>query len=258
PERDWPVHGFAYEDDKHERITADLGFTFVDFVACDRRYAGYFARVPRARWNDNMMPVADCMANQPQRVPEEIPFTLMTDRDDRLHRVIVNDRLVHEARRTARMWNSLQELGGIHNSHAERLLAREKQAWEAKHAAQTPREPQPTAATAAPTAPATAATAPAAAPAPTEAAPAPAPPSDEAYIETPRCTTCDECTHINNRLFAYDDNKQAYIADINAGSYRQLVEAAESCQVSIIHPGKPRNPSEPGLADLVKRAEPFL
>jgi len=37
-----------------------------------------------------------------------------------------------------------------------------------------------------------------------------------------------------------------------------LVEAAESCQVSIIHPGKPRNPNEPGIADLVKRAEAFL
>jgi hypothetical protein len=44
----------------------------------------------------------------------------------------------------------------------------------------------------------------------------------------------------------------------DAGTYRQLVEAAESCQVSIIHPGKPRNPNEPGLDELLKRAEPFL
>ena len=37
-----------------------------------------------------------------------------------------------------------------------------------------------------------------------------------------------------------------------------IVEAAESCQVSIIHPGKPRDAAEPGLDDLVKRAQPFL
>jgi hypothetical protein len=37
-------------------------------------------------------------------------------------------------------------------------------------------------------------------------------------------------------MFAYDDNKQAYITDLKAGTYRQLVEAAESCQVSVIHP----------------------
>jgi hypothetical protein len=83
-------------------------------------------------------------------------------------------------------------------------------------------------------------------------------PSDDPYIETPRCTTCNECTNLNNRMFAYDANKQAIIADINAGTYRELVEAAEACQVSIIHPGKPRNPNEPGIADLLKRAEPFL
>jgi len=59
-------------------------------------------------------------------------------------------------------------------------------------------------------------------------------------------------------MFAYNANRQAQIVDPNAGTYRQLVEAAESCQVSIIHPGKPRNSNEPGLEDLIKRAEPFL
>ena len=58
-------------------------------------------------------------------------------------------------------------------------------------------------------------------------------------------------------MFAYDGNKQAYIADITAGTYAQLVEAAESCQVSVIHPGKPRDPNEPGLDELLARAEPF-
>jgi NAD-dependent SIR2 family protein deacetylase len=82
-------------------------------------------------------------------------------------------------------------------------------------------------------------------------------PADEPYIETPRCTTCDECTQINDRMFIYDENKQAYIADPDAGTYREMVEAAESCQVCIIHPGKPRNPDEPNLDELIKRAEPF-
>jgi ferredoxin len=106
-------------------------------------------------------------------------------------------------------------------------------------------------ATAAATAPAAADTA-----AAVEAAPARNP--DEAWIETARCPSCNECQNINDRMFKYNDNKQAYIADINAGTYRQLVEAAEVCQVSIIHPGKPRNPGEPGLAELLERAKPFL
>jgi hypothetical protein len=58
-------------------------------------------------------------------------------------------------------------------------------------------------------------------------------------------------------MFAYNENKQAYVANPDAGTYAQLVEAAETCQVSIIHPGKPRNPNEPDLKALQERAAAF-
>ncbi|MBM3267031.1 MAG: 2-oxoacid:acceptor oxidoreductase family protein [Candidatus Sericytochromatia bacterium] len=101
--------------------------------------------------------------------------------------------------------------------------------------------------------------APAAAP---EAASAPAPAADagiglDPYIETERCTSCDECTRLNKRMFAYDAQKQAYIKDATAGTFRDLVMAAEKCPVRIIHPGTPLNPGEKDLAKWVKRAEPF-
>jgi ferredoxin len=82
-------------------------------------------------------------------------------------------------------------------------------------------------------------------------------PSDDPWIETTRCSTCNECTAINDRMFAYDDNKQAYFKDLDAGTFREIVEAAEACQVAVIHPGKPRNPDEPGLDELIERAKPF-
>ena len=59
-------------------------------------------------------------------------------------------------------------------------------------------------------------------------------------------------------MFQYDRNKQAHIADLKAGTYAQMVQAAESCQVAVIHPGKPWNPAEPGLAEWIERAAPFL
>lgn len=89
------------------------------------------------------------------------------------------------------------------------------------------------------------------------AEPAEAEPSGEPYIETLRCSTCNECTKIHDRMFRYNQNKQAYIADLKAGTYAQMVQAAESCQVAVIHPGKPWNPDEPGLEELLKRAEAF-
>jgi ferredoxin len=82
-------------------------------------------------------------------------------------------------------------------------------------------------------------------------------PLGDPYIDTPLCTSCNECTKINSKLFAYDGNKQAFIQDANAGTFRELVMAAEKCPVKIIHPGKPRDESEAGLEDLVKRAAAF-
>ncbi|MBI5908822.1 MAG: hypothetical protein HY848_02540 [Betaproteobacteria bacterium] len=251
---DWPIQGFAYEDEEHQRVSEDLAFTLVDFFASDRRYARHLARVPREKWNGSMIPVDESLSRERKGLPDKVPSLLMVDADNVLQKVIVDERLLREARRCREMWRSLQELGGVHNSHAEKLLAREKKAWEERmqreaetHAAATPAA-VPTAST-----PAAASTA-----ASVAVEPEPERSPDEAYIETARCSTCNECTQINGKMFAYDGNKQAYIADINAGTYAQLVEAAESCQVSIIHPGKPRNPKEPGLEELLKRAEPFL
>jgi pyruvate-ferredoxin/flavodoxin oxidoreductase len=79
----------------------------------------------------------------------------------------------------------------------------------------------------------------------------------EPYIDTIRCTSCDECTGINNKMFAYNEDGLAYIKDPTAGTFKQLVMAAEVCAPEIIHPGDPLNPDEKGLDKLIKRAEPF-
>lgn len=257
----WTAHALSYEDGAHQRASENVVFTFADFVACDPRYAGHFAPVPRKSWGEHMVPVSECPAGVMLRGDPRVPYVLLVDHNGTLHRAIVDDRLVRETERCRATWRLLQEQGGIRNSHAERLLAREKEAWEAQHARELQeRMKQPPSAEQAPAA--------GPGPAPLQAAPAtpavtpePAaagPSGDEPYIETPRCTSCDECTQINSVVFAYDANKQAYIANRDAATYRELVEAAESCQVSIIHPGKPRNPNEPGLDELLKRAEPFL
>ena len=81
--------------------------------------------------------------------------------------------------------------------------------------------------------------------------------SMDPYIETARCTSCDECTNLNRKLFAYDDAKQAYFKDVTAGPFKDIVLAAEKCPVEIIHPGTPLNPKERDLDKWIARAEPF-
>jgi pyruvate-ferredoxin/flavodoxin oxidoreductase len=79
----------------------------------------------------------------------------------------------------------------------------------------------------------------------------------EAYVESERCTSCNECVNVNRKMFAYGDKKRAYVKDARAGTFQQLVLAAERCPVGIIHPGTPLDPKEKDLAKWVKRAERF-
>jgi hypothetical protein len=250
PERDWPVHELTYEDEAVQRTAVDVAFTIADFLACDARYAAHVALASGEA--AGTVPVAELVA-EPGSLPQELPYVLAVDTEDTLHRVLVGGRLIRLARRGLLQWRSLQELGGIHNSHAERLIASQQKAWDEERA-RLQAQPKAGATAPAPGAPAAAPEAAApAAPQPTAAVD-----PDTARIETPRCSTCNECTRINDRMFKYNENKQAYIADPDAGTFAQLVQAAESCQVAIIHPGKPRNPAEPGLAELLERAAKFV
>jgi len=107
---------------------------------------------------------------------------------------------------------------------------------------------------AAPTAPVPAA--PAGASAASVADPA-APVAEEAWIDTALCTSCDECIRKAPGIFAYNENKQAFVKNPRGGSFRDLVAAAESCTAKIIHPGLPWNSAEPDLEGLRERARAF-
>ena len=255
-EADWTSASFDYADGNLQRINQDVTFTLVDFLFCDPRYRHHFLAAPRSLDRERTVPAAQWIKRDSDE-SDRVPYVLVADGDNVLARAIIDERAIGAARRCRDNWHRLQELGGVHNSYAERLLAREKKAWEEQRR-QEMENLQPVAPAAVPVTAPSAAPA-AEAPAAVEAASAePERSPDEAYIETERCSSCNECTLLNDRMFAYNANKQAYIADINAGTYAQLIEAAESCQLGIIHPGKPVNKSEPGLDDLMKRAEPFL
>ena len=249
-EADWPQEPFEYADAALQRVVEPVRFTYADFALTDRRHAGHFARVPREHWHAGMLPAADWLTLDEASAAQHVPYLLAVDGQDRLHRVLVDARIMRAARACLLLWHRLQEHAGIHDSHAERLLAQ----WRAETKAAPPSPPEAVASSG--TAGSTPERASPAVPAAEPTAERPA--SDEAWIETIRCPSCNECQQINPRMFAYNDNKQAFIKDITAGTYRDLVEAAESCQVAIIHPGKPRDPNEPGLAELVERARPFL
>jgi hypothetical protein len=273
--QDWPRYRLDYEADGHDRQGLDTAFTVVDFVVADPRFAGCFASVtdgdnPSNEPGDGenrLVAVDEYLRLNARDRSRALPCVLLLDEQNHLRRAVVDEKLVEAAQRCLGAWRSLAELGGIGNSHAQAALQEAQRAWDAEKAqllAQVQARPTTQTPAAAPQAapggaalPSDAVTPATAEPAAPEAV-APAPSSDDPWIETVRCTSCNECTQINDRMFAYNEDKRAYIRDPDAGTYRELVQAAETCQVAIIHPGKPRNPDETGLEELLKRAEPFL
>jgi hypothetical protein len=273
--QDWPRYRLDYEADGHDRQGLDTAFTVVDFVVADPRFAGCFASVtdgdnPSNEPGDGenrLVAVDEYLRLNARDRSRALPCVLLLDEQNHLRRAVVDEKLVEAAQRCLGAWRSLAELGGIGNSHAQAALQEAQRAWDAEKAqllAQVQARPTTQTPAAAPQAapggaalPSDAVTPATAEPAAPEAV-APAPSSDDPWIETVRCTSCNECTQINDRMFAYNEDKRAYIRDPDAGTYRELVQAAETCQVAIIHPGKPRNPDETGLEELLTRAEPFL
>jgi ferredoxin len=237
PEADWPTHQLTYEDARHQVASEDLPFTLMDFVASDARHAGHFARLTGGDATEGLVRAGEVIARPLPPRPDRVPYISMVDAADRVQTVLVDDKVIRAARRCRDLWMNVRHMA--------------RTSPPAAVGAPVATVPEPAAAAA------QGASAPVVPVAAGSAAGAPSPAAGDPYIETPRCSTCNECTQINPRMFAYNDNKQAYIKDPTAGTYAQLVQAAESCQVSIIHPGKPRNPNEPGLAELVARAEAF-
>jgi pyruvate-ferredoxin/flavodoxin oxidoreductase len=77
------------------------------------------------------------------------------------------------------------------------------------------------------------------------------------WIDTPQCTSCDECTRLNAKIFQYNDKKKAFIKDPLGGPYKDLVKAAERCTAQVIHPGLPKDRSEKDIDKWIARAEKF-
>lgn len=293
----WPVETFRYRTASGEQEATELAFTLADFLYCDQRLAAHFWSPDPGLWHGQMLPLQDYLALDAGAAAERIPYLTSVDAEGRIMRVVMSARLLSSVAELARRWRAQQESGGINNSFALKLLAEEAQrlaeekaaevaAIEARYAGKLEQDigaltreivgriaAQLTGGAAGavplvPAAPPTAPAAPAATP-PAGEADAPAEPPatdadddeplsfDDPYIETPLCTSCNDCTNQYPHLFAYDENKQAYIKDPKAGTFRELVLSAELCPVGIIHPGKPGNADEPNLDEWVKRAARF-
>jgi ferredoxin len=295
PYAPWPKHDLACVDGGGGPHALKLAFTYADFALLEPAYRAHFRVIPDTCPTPDLTPVEEFPLEDPHAGGRRIPFVWGAGADGRMVRLVISRRLLEACRDRLAGWRALQELAGIHNAHVERAVAAEREEAalelaerlaeaEARHAEALADARRETAGeamgklaemllrvdlsqVAAPrSAPRPAAeAAPAVASDPEAAADAPAASVeeeddvsfDDPYIDSPLCTTCNDCINLNPQMFKYNENKQAQIADPDAGTFEQLVIAAEKCPAKCIHPGKPRNPDEPELEWLIQRAKPF-
>lgn len=295
--RDWTLETTRYRNHENQETSTEMAFTPADFMFCDVRFAAHFWCVPPEKWHQNMMPLPDFLQTD-RDAAAIVPYLTVIDEDGQIGRVVMSRMALNAVLLCRSFWRNLQEYGGVNNSFALNMLAGERQRFEkekqqAVEALQEqyhtrldqdigtltqeivqriatrlmvedatgsmPRTSLPAepvvgpATTVSPSAPADDEI-----PEKVEEAEEGAGGFDDPYIDTALCTSCNDCITLNNQLFGYNENKQAHIKDPAAGTYRDLVVAAEKCPVHIIHPGKPKNPDEAGLDELMNRAAPFL
>ncbi|MBK8638527.1 MAG: ferredoxin [Chromatiaceae bacterium] len=297
PELDWPIQPFHYMDENGNRVDQELAFTFADYALLIERLSHHFRIVPPGCESDALVPMQDYLAMKPDDAYQRMPYILAVDGNAQLHRLLVSRELALACLDRLNFWHTLQELAGVRNHYVdiavertrneEHLLAeQERERVQVEHKAEV-EWVRDTAAREAmerlsnvilgmdftsgvpggfvPPAPALR---PGGEPAAAPMAVAPAQPQatvaqeetlsfDEPWIDTPLCTSCNDCMKVNPLLFLYNEDKQARLGDVNKATYAQLVKAAELCPAKCIHPGQPWNPNESGLVELIERAAPF-
>jgi pyruvate-ferredoxin/flavodoxin oxidoreductase len=229
--------------------------TFADFAVTEGRFRKHFRKAPPETWNENMVPLHEFLQQDVEEREGLYPYIWGIDGKNRLMRVMVSEHLVRASEDRLNYWRQLKSLTGIDDIVDEDAIVNQARAEMAQKlsasllglvsSGDTTSLLDGAAAIAADgTMAAAAGTA-----APTDYEPV--------WIDTPECQSCDECTQINEKIFAYNDEKKAIIVDPRGGPYKDIVRAAEKCTAECIHPGTPFNSKESGLERLIKRAEKF-
>ncbi len=279
-----------------EEQEVTVAFTYGDFALLCPTLKEHFRVVPDGLDIEDLLPLEAYLGLEPSAGLKRLPFVWGVD-EGRLRRLVVSRELVLACQDRLGYWHTLQALAGTRDEYAikaaerarEEALAEasaDRKKLEAAHQERLDKIREETAGEAmqrltevlmgmdltnvVPSPVAAIPTTTTAAPIPSEAPPEEAPAEsvgveaeeeevsfDEPYIDSMLCTSCNDCMKFNPLTFVYNENKQALIGDAKAATFEQLVLAAEKCPARCIHPGKPLNPDEPNLDELIERAKPF-
>jgi pyruvate-ferredoxin/flavodoxin oxidoreductase len=233
----WPTYDLKYIENGYEK-SMTLPMTFADFAITEARFRKHFRMVPRDNWNDNMVMLTEFLEMDESEREGKFPFIWAVNRKQQLNKVLVAKPIVESCEERRDFWLMIKDLAGVEETTIQEPNQEERiKAEVVSNIAKSlmkladgdlngslndveidlngdhPKQKE------------------------SENGQYIAP-----WLETEHCTSCDECININNKIFAYNEDKKAYIVDPLAGSYEDIVKAAEKCTAQVIHPGYPKDP----------------
>jgi pyruvate-ferredoxin/flavodoxin oxidoreductase len=247
----WPTYTLNYKEGLRDKSMV-LPLTFGDFALTEIRFRKHFRIAPPDTWNENMVPLAEFI-----ELPEDeregcFPYVWTVDRKNQLTRLLVAAPIVHACEERRDFWIMLRSIARVADEQpseseiadrvrgelTRRLAAGLMQLMggDAVHAAAALTQGEV---------------------AVTEETSGVNGNYQAPWIDSPQCTSCDECININPNIFVYNESKKATIKDPLGGPYKDLVKAAERCTAQVIHPGLPKDHNEKGVEKLIARARKF-
>ena len=248
-DEDWPSYTLAYVDSGRHK-TMDVPMTFADFAATEIRFRKHFRVAPSETWNDNMIPLSEFLQLDEDEREGRFPYVWSVDREQQLLRLLVSEPMVRSCEDRRDFWSMLRAIARaddkqidrgeveaeVRRELADKLASGLMEFISGDSGAAVQRQGQASDGNGSPAADGT------------YMAP---------WIDTDKCTSCDECVNLNPSIFAYNEEKKAVIKNPAGGPYRDLVKAAERCTAGVIHPGLPKDRSAKGIEKLIARAEKF-
>ncbi len=279
-EKDWSKFDVVFKSDEME--FSQSAFTFLDNIVSDAQFSDKFVSFRAEYIHENIVPFEEYLSLANSDKKDKLPFLLLNDTSNYYYKVIPDAALLNACYACLQDWHTLQSLANIQGTAEEieqetiktedvdeEAISKEEISKNVIHnilarlisgnleGKSTPEQAPPVE------------TGLSNKEIEQEKTPAEEPKAGlaeeekkhseiiEPYIDTPLCTSCNDCITLNSMMFSYDDNMQAFIKDVSKGSYKQLVMAAEKCPAEIIHPGKPKDLKEKDLDKLMKRAKKY-
>ena len=255
-DQDWPSYTLEYEDEKGDAGKLEVPMTFADFAATEGRFRKHFRKAPPETWNDDMLPINEFIELDNDDRDGRYPYIWGVDSKNRLMRIICSQEIVNSTEERRQFWHQLKGIAGELGKVDVDAVVDQARADMANKLSSSLLSLVASGNTGALVG-SISDTAPAAAAAPGNGSGGMPADYEPVWIETPECTTCDECTDIAPGIFSYNEDKLAEVVNPRGGKFKDIVRAAEKCTAGCLHPGTPWNMKEKDIDKLIKRAEKY-